>query len=114
MNKTQKLKRKHKRVRGKIRSDSARPRLSVFRSNKHIYAQIIDDENGKTLIGISDTLLKAGKTTKTDRARLLGKTLAEKAKEAKIQKVVYDRGGRRYHGRVRALAEGAREGGLEF
>ena len=95
-----------------------RPRLSVFRSSKQIYAQIIDDEEGRTLASASTIektfreQLKTGATVEA--ARLIGKELAERAKKAGVAKVVFDRGGYMYHGRVKALAEGAREGGLEF
>lgn len=108
-----KRKRRHQRVKARILNVS-RPRLSIFRSNKYIYAQIIDDEKNKTLVGLSDSSLRDKKSNKSARARALGLMIAEYAKKAKIKKVVFDRGGYRYHGRVRALAEGAREGGLEF
>jgi large subunit ribosomal protein L18 len=93
-----------------------RPRLVVFRSLKHIYAQVVDDDRGVTLLGVSDgsegvSLDGQGKVA---RAKATGKLLAEKARAAGISKVVFDRGGYRYHGRVQAVAEGAREGGLEF
>ncbi len=94
-----------------------RPRLSVFRSNRHIFLQLIDDEKNKTLVSVRDIPVKAGKkskTTKTEIARETGKKLAELAMEKKIKKVVFDRGGYKYHGRIRAAAEGARDGGLEF
>lgn len=109
--KTKRIK-KHKRVRAKIKGFSSKPRLCVFRSNNHIYAQLIDDEKSKTLISVNDLDIKKGK--KIDIARQLGVTLAGKAKEAKIEEVVFDRGGYKYHGRVKALAEGAREAGLKF
>lgn len=109
--KTKRIKR-HERVRARIKGSSNKPRLCVFRSNNHIYAQLIDDEKGKTLISTNDLDIKKGK--KIDIARQLGVTLAEKAKEAKIEEVVFDRGGYKYHGRVKALAEGAREAGLKF
>ena len=113
--KKQKRIRRHKRARSRFYGTSARPRLSVFRSNRGIYVQIIDDEKNTTLAGFRDTSVKnSKKRTKSERARAAGLMIAEKAKEAKIKKVVYDRGGYRYHGRVKALAEGAREGGLEF
>ncbi len=95
-----------------------RPRLSVFRSSKQIYAQVIDDEHGRTLASASTIekalreQLKTGATVEA--ARIIGKELAERAKKAGVAKVVFDRGGYMYHGRVKALAEGAREGGLEF
>lgn len=98
---------------------SNRPRLLVFKSNKFIYGQIIDDEKNVTLLQVSNISkeykdqIGEGKT-KTEQSRLVGKFLAEKAKEKKIKKVIFDRNGYRYHGRVKAVAEGAREGGLEF
>ncbi len=90
------------------------PRLSVYRSSKHIYAQIINDETGKTLLASSDKEVKAGKATKTETAMKVGGAIAKKAIAKKINKVVFDRGRSRYHGRVKALAEGARSGGLKF
>lgn len=90
-----------------------RPRISVFRSNKHIYTQLIDDEKGKTLVSASDFELKEKKDRKSI-AFEVGKLLAQKAKKKKINKVFFDRGRFKYHGQVQALAEGAREGGLEF
>ena len=112
--KAQRLKR-HKRVRAKISGTPERPRLNVFRSNTNIYAQIIDDVNGKTLVSAS-SLEKAFECdgTKTDAAKKVGQVVAERAKAAGISEVVFDRGGYVYHGRVAALAEGAREGGLQF
>ena len=110
--------RRHARVRKSVTGTIERPRLNVFRSLTEIYAQVINDEAGHTLVAVSSrdrelrTLL-AGKK-KTEQARLVGKTLAERAKELGIQKIVFDRGGYRYQGRVLALAEGAREGGLDF
>jgi large subunit ribosomal protein L18 len=99
-------------------SASGRPRLSVFRSSKQIYAQVIDDEHGRTLAAASSlekTMREALKTGATvEAARVVGKELAERAKKAGVARVVFDRGGYMYHGRVKALAEGAREGGLEF
>jgi len=95
------------RIRAKIKGTKNRPRLSVFRSSKHIYAQLIDDEKGETLAAAL-----GGSNVRT--AGEVGKVLAEKALKLKIKKVVFDRGGYKYHGRVKALAEGAREGGLEF
>ena len=110
----QRLKR-HKRVRGKISGTPERPRLNVFRSETNIYAQVIDDVSGKTLVSAS-SLEKdfAGEGTKSDAAKKVGQMVAERAKAAGITTVVFDRGGYVYHGRVQALAEGAREGGLEF
>lgn len=110
----QRLKR-HKRVRGKISGTPERPRLNVYRSNANIYAQIIDDVNGVTLASAS-TLDKdfEGATGNKEAARKVGKMVAERAKAKGIDTVVFDRGGYIYHGRVAELAEGAREGGLEF
>jgi large subunit ribosomal protein L18 len=110
----QRLKR-HKRVRGKISGTPERPRLNVFRSETNIYAQIIDDVNGVTLVSASS--LEKGfecDGTKTDAAKKVGMMVAERAKAKGIDVVVFDRGGYVYHGRVQALAEGAREGGLQF
>ncbi|MCD7928947.1 MAG: 50S ribosomal protein L18 [Clostridiales bacterium] len=110
----QRLKR-HKRVRGKISGTPERPRLNVFRSETNIYAQVIDDVNGVTLVSASS--LEKGfdcQGTKTDAARQVGQLVAERARAKGIETVVFDRGGYVYHGRVQALAEGAREGGLQF
>jgi len=110
-----KRKRRHLRVRARINGVSERPRLCVFRSNQHITAQLIDDTCGKTLLTASDLKLEGKeKQTKTERARIVGKLIAKQAKAKKIDSIVFDRGGYRYHGRVKALAEGAREGGLKF
>ena len=107
--------RRHRRVRGKVAGTAERPRLAVFRSNKGISAQLIDDEAGKTLAGASWVGLKKGfKGTKTEQAAEVGKLIAAAAKKAGIETVVFDRGGYLYHGRVKALADGAREGGLQF
>jgi len=100
------------RIRGKVSGTENRPRLSVFRAARHIYAQLIDDEKGRTLAAASDLSLKEG--SKMEKARLVGKDLASAAKNLKIKQVVFDRGGYKYHGRVKALADGSREGGLEF
>ena len=110
----QRLKR-HKRVRAKISGTPERPRLNVFRSATNIYAQVIDDVNGKTLVAAS-SLDKAfeGAGSNCEAAKIVGLMVAERAKAAGITTVVFDRGGYVYHGRVAALAEGAREGGLEF
>ncbi|MDO8340413.1 MAG: 50S ribosomal protein L18 [Candidatus Woesebacteria bacterium] len=105
------------RVRSKINGTRIRPRLSVFRSNKFVSAQIIDDEKGLTIVSMSDKSLgKLGKLGKDGigRAKELGKLLAEKAKTKKIKKIVFDKGGYKYHGKIKAVADGAREGGLEF
>ena len=111
-------KRRHVRVRNKVSGTTERPRLCVFRSLKHIYAQIIDDEKGATLVSAS-TLDAEAKTqlensTKTEQAKVVGKLVAERAKEAGVESVVFDRGGFFYHGRVKALAEASREAGLKF
>jgi len=125
--------RRHKKVRGKISGTLKRPRLCVFRSAQHIYAQLIDDGKGKTLASADDRKSKIVKTKSTDKtssakdkkekeklagkqatAFEVGKLIAQKAKDLKIEKVVFDRGGYKYHGRVKALAEGARKGGLKF
>lgn len=105
-----------KRVRAKIFGTSLRPRLSVFRGSKHITLQLIDDEKRTTLVGMTEKILSATeqKKKKIERARLLGALLAKRAQEKGILSVVFDRGGKKYHGRVQAIAEGAREGGLEF
>jgi len=130
--KREKRYRRHKRVRAKIYGTSKVPRLCVFRSNKHIYAQLVDDENGKTIATANDQKLKlkskkeksasvkatASKEKKIARkvaiAYEVGKLIAEKALKNKIEKVIFDRGGYKYHGRVKAVAEGARKGGLKF
>jgi large subunit ribosomal protein L18 len=107
--------RRHRRIRGKVAGTAERPRLAVFRSNKGIFAQLVDDENGKTIAGASWLgLPKSFKGTKTEQAEEVGKAIAAAAKKAGIEAVVFDRGGYLYHGRVKALADGAREGGLEF
>lgn len=127
---------RHKRVRARIKGTSKLPRLCVFRSNKHVYGQLIDDEKGKTILSSSDLELKKlkvkspklkvqTKNKKTEKiqkpisgkiaiAYQIGQLIAKKAIEKKIEKVVFDRGGYKYHGRIKALAEGAREGGLKF
>src|SRR5579884_1948353 len=104
--------RRHNSIRRQVVGTTEQPRLAVFRSSQHIYAQIIDDSNHKTLVAESD--LKGGKGTKTERATLVGESLAKKALDKKIKKIVFDRGGFKYHGRIAALADGARKGGLEF
>jgi len=114
LQKQEKRLRRHKRIRAKIIGSSLRPRLCVFRSAQHIYAQLIDDDKGKTLVGASDRDLKGKKEKKTNKAMEVGKLIAKKALEKKIEKVVFDRGGYQYQGRIKALAEGAREGGLKF
>jgi large subunit ribosomal protein L18 len=108
--------RRHRRVRKKVRGIAERPRLAVFRSNKHIYAQVIDDLAGVTLAAAStaDTTLEGSATGNIDAAKKVGALVAERAKAAGVDKVVFDRGGFLYHGRVAALADAAREAGLEF
>lgn len=106
---------RHKKIRARISGTALRPRLCVFRSNKHIYAQVIDDDTNKSLFCISDLKIDSKKkATKTEMAKEIGKLTAKTAFEKNIKKVVFDRGGYKYHGRVKALAEGAREGGLKF
>ena len=107
---------RHARVRTKVSGTSSIPRLNVFRSNSNIFAQIIDDEKGITLVSASsiDKELKLENGGNKEAAQKVGKLIAKRAKEAKISKVVFDRGGYLYHGRVEALAEAARENGLEF
>jgi large subunit ribosomal protein L18 len=106
--------RRHKRVRGKIFGTAERPRLVVFRSNRGIEAQLVDDLEGKTLAAASWLQLKGKKGSKTGQAAEVGKLLAQNAKKAGVETVVFDRGGYLYHGRVKALADAAREGGLKF
>jgi large subunit ribosomal protein L18 len=106
--------RRHKRVRKDVFGTAERPRLVVFRSNRGIAAQLVDDVEGKTLAAASWLEKRGAKGSKTDQAAEVGKLLAANAKKAGIQRVVFDRGGYLYHGRVKALADGAREGGLEF
>jgi len=110
--------RRHLRVRKKVTGTAERPRLVVFRSLNNIEAQIVDDVRGITLLGIStlsaDVKADGGELSKAERGRLAGKVLAQKAREQGVTAVVFDRGGYLYHGRVKAFAEGAREGGLEF
>jgi large subunit ribosomal protein L18 len=114
-----KRQRRHVRVRAKVNGTPMRPRLNVFRSSAHIYAQVIDDLAGHTLVAASDLEAeireRAGEgATKSARAKAVGQIIAERAKAAGIEAVVFDRGGFLYHGRVKAVAEGAREGGLVF
>ncbi len=110
--------RRHRRVRAKVSGTLGRPRLNVFRSLSNIYAQLIDDQQGVTLASASsvDNALKTqmGGKKKSEQAKLVGQAIAERAKAKGISQVVFDRGGYKYHGRVKALADGAREGGLEF
>jgi large subunit ribosomal protein L18 len=112
------LDRRRHHIRKKLMGSSERPRLSVFRSDKHIYAQLIDDHDGKTLVAASSALpdvrgeLKNGGNVAA--AKSVGRAIAQRAKDAGIAKIAFDRGGRSYHGRIKALAEAAREGGLKF
>ncbi|MBV8078891.1 MAG: 50S ribosomal protein L18 [Actinobacteria bacterium] len=108
--------RRHKRVRGKLATGTAeRPRLVVFRSNRGVFGQLVDDATGRTIAGIGWTNLpKSFKGNKQEQAREVGKRLADAAKKAGVESVVFDRGGYLFHGRVKALADGAREGGLRF
>jgi len=108
--KTKKRNMRHKRVRAKISGTSMCPRVSVFRSNKYIKLQLIDDTKGKSLLQIDDISMKKG--TKTEKAYEIGKKMAKEAKKQNIKKAVFDRGGYAYHGRVKATAEGCRKGGL--
>lgn len=106
--------RRHNRVRKTISGTTDRPRLSVYRSNKNIYAQIIDDTKGVTLASASTLDKDVKGTTKTDQAKSVGKLVAQRAAKKNIKKVVFDRGGYLYHGRVQAIADAARQNGLEF
>ena len=111
--------RRHVRVRAKVKGTGTRPRLNVFRSSAHIYAQVIDDDRGRTLVAASDleqdVLDRTGTdATKSAKARVVGEVIGERAKAAGIHTIVFDRGGYIYHGRIRAVAEGAREAGLIF
>ena len=112
--------RRHRRIRKKVEGTGERPRLVLFRSLKNIEGQIVDDQQGRTLVGVGTLAASLrdfkpeGKSRKVEHARAAGKLLAERAKEKGIDAVVFDRGGYRYHGRVKAFAEGAREGGLKF
>jgi large subunit ribosomal protein L18 len=118
LKKQEKKIRRHKRVRAKVFGTKEIPRLCVFRSHQHIYAQLIDDEKGNTIVEAQEKEIKkpdAGdRKAKTALAYAVGKLVAERALEKKIKKIVFDRGGYKYHGRVKALAEGAREAGLKF
>jgi large subunit ribosomal protein L18 len=106
--------RRRRRVRAKIRGSAQRPRLSVFRSNRGVFVQLVDDDRGATLAAVNWTEPELRELPPLDQAKRAGALLAERAKSAGITTCVFDRGGYRYHGRVRALAEGAREAGLEF
>ena len=108
--------RRRARIRAKVAGTSARPRLNVFRSLEHIYVQLIDDEAGHTLVAASslDKEVKTSKLKKGQEAAAVGKLIAQRAQDKQIKKVVFDRAGYRYHGRIKSVADGAREGGLEF
>ena len=116
LSKTDRRERLRFRIRKTVSGTSQRPRLAVFRSNKEIYAQIIDDVNGVTITAAStrDKEIDASKSNKIDAANLVGKAIAEKALKAGVESITFDRGGYLYHGRIKSLAEGAREGGLKF
>ncbi|MFP3853511.1 MAG: 50S ribosomal protein L18 [Anaerolineales bacterium] len=118
LSRNERRKKRHHRVRQKVHGMPNKPRLNVFRSLTHTYAQVIDDLRGETLVAAStldeDIKSKRGELTKTEQARLVGELVAERASEAGVKEVVFDRGGYKYHGRIRALAEGAREAGLDF
>ena len=107
---------RHERIRLRVEGTVERPRLAVFRSLNHIYAQVIDDTTGKTLAAASslEKELKAGNQRKTDEAKTVGRLVAERAKSAGVEQVVFDRAGFRYHGRIKSLADAAREAGLQF
>jgi large subunit ribosomal protein L18 len=106
--------RRRRRVRAKVHGSAERPRISVFRSNRGLFAQLIDDEAGRTLASASWTEPELRSLSRMDQARRIGELLAERAKAAGVENVVFDRGGYKYHGRVKALADGARDGGLAF
>jgi large subunit ribosomal protein L18 len=112
--KPQRRLRRRRRVRAKVSGSAERPRLSVYRSNRGVFAQLIDDRAGKTIASVNWTEDALRKLAPGEQAKKAGELLAERAKQAGVSACVFDRGGYRYHGRVRALAEGAREGGLEF
>ena len=107
---------RHERIRLRLAGTTSRPRLAVFRSLNHIYAQIIDDSTGRTLVAASsvEKELRGSKQTKTEEAKIVGRLVAERAKSAGVEQVVFDRAGFRYHGRIRSLADAAREAGLDF
>ena len=114
--KTQRRERIRNGIRRKIRGTADRPRLAIFRSNKEIYAQVIDDVNGVTLAGASSLIkdIKSSEGNKSEKSKLVGEAIAKRAKEKGVETVVFDRGGYKYHGRIKALAEAARSGGLNF
>jgi large subunit ribosomal protein L18 len=114
MSKPQQRLRRRRRVRARIRGSAERPRLSVYRSNRGVFAQLIDDDAGRTLASVSWTEDELRKLDPMDQAKRVGQLLAERGKAASVETCVFDRGGYRFHGRVAAIAEGAREGGLKF
>ena len=114
LTKPQKRLRRRRRVRAKVRGSAERPRLSVYRSNRGVFAQLIDDDAGTTLAAVNWTEADLRELDPMEQAKKAGELLAERAKDAGVETCVFDRGGYRYHGRVKALAEGAREGGLKF
>ena len=109
--KQKKRQKRHKKIRARVFGTKEKPRLCVFKSGKHIYAQLIDDGKGVTIAAVSDADFKK---VKTGKAKEIGKLIAKKANDLKIEKIVFDRGGYKYHGQIKELAEGAREGGLKF
>jgi len=114
LEKEEKRHKRHKKIRAKIFGTALVPRLSVFKSEKHIYAQLINDEKAETMAAADDSEFKKNREKKIDKAKKVGKLIADLAKNLKIEKVVFDRGGYKYHGRIKALADGAREAGLKF
>jgi large subunit ribosomal protein L18 len=112
--KNESRKKRHRSIRKRIEGNTERPRLAVFRSTRHIYAQVIDDLAQKTLVSTSDVDAEKGAGKKKERAKLVGVAIAKKCLEKGIDKVVFDRAGYKYHGRISALADGAREAGLKF
>jgi large subunit ribosomal protein L18 len=114
LTKPQRRQRRRRRVRAKVRGTAERPRLSVYRSNRGIFAQLVDDDAGRTVAGVAWTEVELRKLGSLEQSKRAGELLADRAKTAGVETCVFDRGGYRYHGRVRAVAEGAREGGLEF
>jgi large subunit ribosomal protein L18 len=116
LQKVQSRRRRHQRVRKHVRGTLTRPRLAVFRSSRHVYAQVIDDVQGRTLVAAStmETDVRSSVTANVEAANAVGQRVGERAKAAGITQVVFDRGGFRYHGRVAAVADGARQSGLEF
>ena len=114
LTKPQKRLRRRRRVRAKVRGSAARPRLSVYRSNRGVFAQLIDDDAGRTIASVSWTESDLRKLSRMEQAKKAGAELAGRAKQAGVETCIFDRGGYQYHGRVKALAEGAREGGLKF